>query len=297
MKQYRKPMQAMVLALAALPLAVSATEGGGGAYPNGAEGFYVGAAPPPGNYLSNYVVNFNADRFNDGNGHKLIPGFDLDVWGDVLRFVHLSERQVWGGNWGWHIFVPLLNVEVKVPGNRSTKSGLGDIIVSPFLVTWHHSKNLHSVVSLVDVYAPTGSYDKNRLANTSRNYWTFEPVFAVSYLSDQGWEGSGKFMYDFNTPNHDTNYRSGQEFHFDYTAAKHFGKFALGVGGYYYHQTTDDSGAGAPPGGFRGKAFAVGPQFIYEGAKAGVILKYQIETHSENRPEGNTLWFKLLVPL
>lgn len=298
MTRCAKSMQATVLALAALPPAVSATEGGGSSYPNGAEGFYVGAAPPPGNYFVNYVLNYDADRLNDGNGNNLIPGFKLRVSGDVLRFLRITEHQVWGGNWGWHVFVPFLDVKVTVPGlPRSSKSGLGDIIVSPFVVAWHHSKNLHSVVSLVDIYAPTGSYDKTRLANTGRNYWMFEPVFAASYLSDQGWEASGKFMYDFNTRNDDTDYRSGQEFHFDYTLAKHFGKTAFGIGGYYYRQTTDDSGPGAPPGGNRGEAFAVGPQFIYEGAKVKAILKYQVETRTENRPEGNTFWFKLIVPL
>ena len=32
-----------------------ATQGGGGAYPNGAEDFMSGALPPPGTYLLNYM--------------------------------------------------------------------------------------------------------------------------------------------------------------------------------------------------------------------------------------------------
>ncbi len=44
-----------------------ATEGGGGAYPNGAEGFMAGAVPPPGNYVINYALYLHGDRLlNDG---------------------------------------------------------------------------------------------------------------------------------------------------------------------------------------------------------------------------------------
>ena len=36
---------------------VTATEFGGGAYPNGAECFMAGAVPPPGTYFLNYVTH------------------------------------------------------------------------------------------------------------------------------------------------------------------------------------------------------------------------------------------------
>lgn len=286
------------LALAALPFTASATEGGQTAYPNGAEDFMVGAVPPPGNYIINYLLNYHATDFNDGSGNNMIPGFKLNVWADVVRWIHITDYTILGGNYGFHVFLPILDVDVTVPGPPSShETNIGDVIFSPFIVAWHHSKNLHSVMSLVDIYAPTGSYDKNRLANTSLNYWTFEPVYAVSYLSDEGWEGSIKFMYDWNTTNNDTDYKSGQAFHFDYTVGKHFPGWAVGVGGYYYTQTTDDSGSGAPPGGFKGKAFAIGPQVMFDVGKVKAILKYQWETETENQPQGNRFWFKLIVPL
>jgi hypothetical protein len=300
MRKQRKLAQGLALALAALPLAVSASEGGKSAYVNGAEGFMAGAVPPPGNYFLNYVVNYNADKFNDGSGNNMIPGFKLNIWADVLRFLKVTEHQILGGNWGWHVFVPLVHVDVTVPPpvgpGDGSKGSIGDVLFSPFIVSWHHSKNLHSVAAF-DIYTPTGSYDKYRLANVGLNYWTFQPVYAVSYLSDGGWEASAKFMYDFNTTNDDTDYKSGQAFHFDYTFAKHFPGWALGVGGYYFTQTSGDSGASAPPNGFKGKAFAVGPQVMFDVGKVKAILKYQWETGTENRPQGNNFWFKLIVPL
>jgi hypothetical protein len=297
MHKHRKLVSAIALAVAALPLAAAASENGKSAYPNGAEDFMVGAVPPPGDYIINYLLNYSADQFNNGSGNNVIPGFDLNVWADVIRWIHITPNTLWGANWGWHVFLPLMHVDVTVPGPpESKKGGIGDILFSPFILSWHHSKNLHSVFA-VDIYAPTGSYDQYRIANTGLNYWTFQPVYAASYISDEGWEASGKFMYDFNTENGDTNYKSGQAFHFDYTFAKHFPGWAVGVGGYYFTQTTNDSGSGAPPGGFKGKAFAVGPQVMFDIGKVKAILKYQWETNTENRPEGNNFWFKLIIPL
>nr|WP_232230018.1 transporter [Polaromonas glacialis] len=50
----------------------------------------------------------------------------------------------------------------------------------------------------MDVTAPTGSYDSNKLANLSRNYWNIEPVFAVTYVQPTGINADVKLMYDFN---------------------------------------------------------------------------------------------------
>jgi len=272
----------------------AATESGGGAYANGAEGFMTGALPPPGNYFINYLTYYAADRINDGSGNELIPGFDLNVTANVLRFVHVTNKKVLGGSWALHAFVPVLNVDVKVPGLSDDDFGLGDIIVDPFIVGWH-TKNFHCVAGL-DCYVPTGSYDSTRLANLGRNYWTFEPIFAFTRISDGGFGISGKFMYDLNTENRDIDYTSGQEFHFDYAVGQHVGPWILGVGGYYYQQMTDDDGAAAPPNGFKGRAIAVGPQVSYSRGPKSFVFVYQHELEVKNRPEGGKFWFKFVTP-
>lgn len=286
---------------AALALATpaAATEGGGGHYPNGAEDFMVGALPPPGTYFINYLSWYSADSFRDDNGDKLFDDFDLDVVANTLRLVHVTDYKFLGANWAVHAFLPLVNVDVSrriaPPFDRESDSrfGLGDIIIDPFILGWH-GKNWHLITGL-DIYVPTGAYDKNDLANIGRNYWTFEPVVAFTYLSDGGFEASAKLMYAFNTENNDTNYQSGQEFHMDYTLGYHTGPWSLGIGGYYYQQTTDDEVNGRTfMDGFRGRAFAIGPQVKYDYQNMAFTLKYQAETNVENRPDGNSLWFKFL---
>ncbi|MCM8814716.1 MAG: transporter [Candidatus Omnitrophica bacterium] len=274
-----------------------ATEGGGGAYPNGAEDFMAGAVPPPGFYYINYMVGYFSDTFRDSRGKSSVPGFKLTVIGNVSRLIYVTDKKILGGNWAMHMLVPLVNVDVKTPAGDDSKFGLGDIFIDPCIVSWH-SKNLHSAAG-VEIIIPTGAYDKKDIANVGRNYWTIEPVFAFTYLSDSGWEISGKFMYDINFENDATDYKSGQEFHCDYTIGKRINsRWTAGIGGYWYIQTTDDKQNGIKVGdGNKGNVFAIGPQIKYDSGKLSFILKYQKEISVENKPEGSKVWLKIVAPL
>ncbi|HPN31718.1 MAG TPA: transporter [bacterium] len=276
-----------------------ATEGGGGSYPNGSEGFMAGAVPPPGVYYLNYSLYYEADKFCGKSGKSLIPDFKLKVTGDVFRFLYVSKKQFLGGYWGTHILLPVLNMKVRNiahPMSKQKSTGLGDIVIDPFILSWH-SKNLHYAAGL-DIAVPVGKYDEDELANIGRNYWTFQPLLGLTYVSDNGFEYSGKFMYDINSKNTDTKYKSGNEFHFDYTVSKKIDNWTLGLGGYYYKQITDDKLNGVKTGdGFKGQAFAVGPQIKYDFKKISFILKYQIESDVKYKPEGDKIWFKLICPL
>jgi hypothetical protein len=278
----------------------SATEGGGGAYPNGAECFMAGAVPPPGTYFLNYFTYYTADKLKIKDGSD-IDDFDLNVTANTFRLIHVTKQQIFGGYWGMHVFVPILNVDVEMMGNGDSNFNLGDIIVDPFILSWH-SKNWHFATG-IDIFIPAGSSSDDRLANTSRNYWTFEPIFAFTYLSDGGFEVSSKFMYDFNTKNNDTKYQSGQEFHFDYLIGYQFKPWSIGLNGYYYVQVSDDEidgdvvdNLGGLPvsDGFKGQVFAIGPSIKYDYKNMMFNLKYQHEMSVENKPEGEKFWVKFV---
>jgi len=274
-----------------------ATENGGGAYPNGAEDFMSGAVPPPGFYYINYTVGYFSDVFADSKGKDSVPNFKLTVFGNVSRLLYVSDKKILGGNWGMHILIPVMSVDVRTPAGKDSKFGLGDIFVDPCIISWH-SKNIHSAAG-IEFIIPTGAYDKDDIAKIGRNYWTIEPVFAVSFISDNGWEISGKFMYDINFENDATDYKSGQEFHCDYTVGKRINeKWTAGIGGYWYTQITDDKQNGVKVGdGNKGKVFAIGPQIKFDDRKMSFILKYQREMSTENKPEGSKVWLKFVVPL
>lgn len=251
----------------------------------------TGALPPPGTYFLNYANYYHASSLKDHNGDKLVPDFDLDVAVNVFRLVQVTNYEILGANWAMQVLLPIVRMDVDTTMGKDKKTGLGDITVDPFILAWHF-KNLHIITGL-DTYVPVGSYDKDDLANIGRNYWTFEPVAVVTFLGDNGIELSGKFMYDFNLENPDTDYKSGQEFHFDYTIGYHVDKkLLLGIGGYYYYQTTNDELDGNKVGsdGFKGRVMAIGPQLGYKYKNMAFVLKWQNEFEARNRPEGDKFW-------
>lgn len=286
----------LVCALGLLASGVRATENGGSAYANGAEDLMAGAAPPPGHYLLGYGLHYKADDFIGDNGKALPIPFEAEVNGLILRYLHVSKVEVLGGNWAQHIFVPVLDLDITTPGGSDTASGLGDIIVDPFIISWHRPP-FHYVAG-VDIYLPTGDYSTKDVANLGRNAWTFEPVLAGTYLNEKnGMEASVKLMYAINTENDDTDYTSGDEFHADFSAAMPIAPGTkLGINGFVYQQTTDDD---VPTGGMdsgKGKQFGLGPVLAYNAGKLTVIAKYQKEFETENRPEGDRFWLKAILP-
>ena len=275
-----------------------ATENGGTESPLGAEGVMAGALPPPGLYLINYLEYYSTNRLNDKDGNKEPLDFHVNVTANVDRLVYMDGLKFLGADHGMFILAPLVNIGGTLGGTPAgllgdTKFGFGDIDIDPFLLAWH-GKNWHAAVG-VDTYLPVGEYNKTRLFNPGRNYFTIEPVFAWTLLSDQGLELSTKMMYNFNTENHATQYTSGQEFCFDYAAAYHMGQWTMGATGYFYEQVTNDHGGNAAANdGNKGQVFAIGPTLKYANKNMSLELKYQHEMLVENRPQGDNFWAKII---
>ncbi|NMT62719.1 SphA family protein [Marinobacter orientalis] len=289
-------LRASVAGLALLTAAsAQATEGGGSAYPMGAENFLMGALPPPGTYPLLYANHYAADDLHDGQGDSLPIDFRLRANVVAPRLLWVTEQTILGGQLVFAGLFPLVDLDVTVNGRNDSDRGIGDIDLTTALA-YHHSPNLHSAVGF-DVFVPTGSFDRNRLANIGRNYWTVQGVYAVSHVDPEGFNWDIKLMYDYNFENSDTDYHSGQELHADYSLgyAVHPGWIA-GVGGYAYRQLTDDRLNGTNIGN-RGQALAIGPSVKWDNGKgAFVSLKYERELQVENRPQGDSLWLKASIP-
>ncbi len=281
-----KKSTAGVIACALSTLFVSASyaKEGGDQYPHGAEGFMAGALPPPGNYFLNYAGYYGGDLHN-GNGDK-VNGVEVSAYFDALRYVHVTEKTVLGGNMAFGAILPIVKQEIKTPGGTLKDSGTGDITIHAFVLGWHQP-NLHTLAGL-DINLATGS------DNITADYDTFEPFFGMTYLSDDGFEASAKLMYSIHQENDSTNYQSGNEFHMDYTFARHDGAWAYGVGGYYVNQLDEDSVNGVD-NGVKGQALAFGPEVKYDANGSSFIAKWHHETSVKDRFSGDKLWFKYIT--
>lgn len=273
---------------------VNATENGGSMYNHGGENFNIGAMPPAGNYYMLYNGYYHADKLMDGQGNQIPVDFDVKAISVAARAVRVTNLHFLGGQFGFYGIVPLVDISTKMAGQSQDKTGIGDVVLGAGL-GYHLSDKLHYAVSW-DLGIPVGDYDKNDLANLGRNYWTWQNVFALTYLQPYGVNADLKVMYDINTKNKDTNYRSGQELHADYALGWAFGNgWTAGVGGYVYRQVTDDEQAGVDIGN-RGRTFAIGPSFKYDAGKWFITGKYEKEFDVRNRAEGGAFKVKAILP-
>lgn len=273
---------------------VQATEGGGSNYPMGAEQLLVGALPPPGVYPLVYAEHYEADDFKGNDGKSLPINFSLKADVVAPRLLYVTDKTLLGGQLFFAGLLPLVDLDVSVMGMKDSESGIGDLDLTAALA-FHHSPQFHTAVG-VDVIAPTGEYDSSRLANIGRNYWTVQGIYAASHIDPAGLNWGVKVMYDYNFENDDTNYRSGQELHADYSLGYGVSpNWVVGVGGYAYKQLTGDEVNGTDIGN-KGQAFAIGPAIKFDNGKGFFLsVKYQKEMAVENRPQGDAFWIKTIV--
>lgn len=275
-----------------------------------------GAVPGPGTYFFEYIQIYQSDEFKDRNGDD-IPGSPRN--GFVLamnQLAHISKIPLLGGNLGIDFLLPIGSLTAGGtfgPGGPPVTANpgpVGDLIVGPFIQWFPHKllgrPFLHRFE--LDIFLPTGHYDKKYTINPGANIWTIEPYYAFSWFLTPQLSTSWRLHYAYNTKNDDpwevlqaapfnvTEVRPGQLFHcnysLEYEAVKNL-RFA--IAGYYLKQLTDTQFNGTDVSGRKEQVFAIGPA-IHWVTKSGFVLalKTAFESSVENRPQGNRTTFRMI---
>jgi hypothetical protein len=289
-----------------------AEEGGSGHYLPGSMSSFVDSVPAKETFIARYnLLYYNGDI----GANQPLPiaavqtlGADATIWAHGLTLLWRPPMDL-GDRWSYAFSatVPFMWADVSANVNSvrvsSSVNGLGDIVLMPLTLNYNISSNLN--VSLrTGIYAPTGDYEVGRLANTGKNFWTFEPTLGLMYFGvNNGREASVFVGTDFNTENPDTHYQSGTQFHVDGTLAQHLpllgGLAGVGVNGFWYQQLTGDSGSGATYGDFKGSTTGLGPvlSYVFKLGKVDMIAeaKWLHEVDTTKRLEGDIVWFKLVA--
>lgn len=240
---------------------------------------------------SNY---YTADRLNNSDGDNLnVPNFEVNAFALAPRVIWVSEQKLLGGNIVLGAILPLVSLDSKMLDQKISKDGLGDMVLEAAL-GYHYSPNLHTAAAL-EFYLPTGSYNKNDFANIGTNRYAVEPLYAVSYI-DQRFSADIKVGYIFNGKNKDTDYESGDEFHFDYSLGLNFNQYTVGIGGYYQQQIQNDKINGTEIENSKTRGFSIGPNVKYQVGDWFTTLKYEKEVIAENRTQGDSVWLKVIMP-
>lgn len=280
-----------------------AVENGVTNWPNGVNTVLPAMMPPQGaTQFYGYTIYYSADKFVDGNGDELIPGFGLDVYAQAFRVNHTLDYKTDSGvTFTSGAILSGGKYDLEVSGLDDTETGLNQIYLTPLYVNWSPSESLHLSTGFSG-FVPLGDYNANALVNTTSNYESYVQEFDFTWFPSQEWEISMSPTITFNAKNDDTNYESGDLFNLDYFAGYRPStapQWQVGVAGHYTKQFTDDKLNGYKVGdGFRLKKFAVGPQVFYAfGPATAVVFKYLHETNVEYGTEGSSLWFQFAMPL
>ena len=122
--------------------------------------------------------------------------------------------------------MPSVKRSVKRSGHHGAQGGFLHeplaVVLMPVLLNQNFSPDFNINYRL-GAYAPTGSYEVGRLANTGKNFWTIEPTVGFMYAGQQNGRAASVFLgADYNFENEDTHYQSGTQMHIDGTLAQHF---------------------------------------------------------------------------
>ena len=308
----------ITLTASLFPLLSRAEEGAGGHYMPGATATFIDALPGKPAFVvadayTYYDGNVGANRPLEFGG-LLTLNAHATAHADTVLGLYETPLQLLGGNYAAAVLIPYVWMEVEGQVQRAgplggvqsvfvrdTANGIGDLLFYPFMLGWTNACDIKYDVRM-GIYAPTGPYDVGHLANTGRNYWTFEPGASLSWLSTKiGTEVTVFAGFDISTKNTATDYQSGEVFHLDGTIAQHLpllGGFAgVGANGFYYQQISGDSGSGATLGGFEGRTVGVGPVVSYAHKIGGVDLAAEVkwlpELDVEKRLKGDYVWVKV----
>jgi hypothetical protein len=266
----------------------------------------------------NFGLWYDNARLGGSGGLPLGGGLAYDVkvqsYAEIPVVLYAPPFQVLGGQPSFGVVLPYAWQQVralgeisigrlnKSPGRTDWASGFGDMMLLPFNLGWTNGDFKYGVAPLIA--APTGEFNRDRLANPGLGYWTFTPMAYLSWLSSKiGTEFSIFGGVDFNTKNNSADYQSGDIFHLDATLAQPLplagGIAGVGASAFYLKQFTGDSGSSAVLGDFEAESYGVGPNVSYvrKFGKTTAILdaSFLPQIHAENTTKGNFIWIKLAV--
>jgi anthranilate 1,2-dioxygenase (deaminating, decarboxylating) large subunit len=276
---------------------------------------FLDGGPPagPGFYFSQYFQYYTSDQLNDSDGDDLgLPDPELDVWVSLSQFIYQSDQALLaGGKWGVNVMVPIVSLDIGYgasgPFPEDNGSGLGDILVGPFL-QWdpiiRDGRPLFMHRVELQMIFPTGKYDDDKELNPGSNFFSFNPYWSGTLFITPQWTVTSRIHWLWNAENDDPNRayvgaddtQAGQAIHLNFASAYEVipKQLRVGINGYYLKQITDTQMDGDDVDDSKEASFAIGPGAVWHlGRDNHLFFNYYYETMAENRSEGgrfNVRW-------
>ncbi|MDH3613277.1 MAG: transporter [Gammaproteobacteria bacterium] len=275
-------------------------------------GLMSGTQVPVGTYGVGMYYDFAADTLRDRNGNSfpaISDGGSVDIRAAVAGLIKTTDRKLFGGNYGFGIYVAATNNAVELPAlqtDTETSTGLADTYIQPLILGWT-TKRADFMAGL-GVYAPTGRYDPDADDNRGLGMWSYEAFAGTTVYFDEArtWHFAGTAFYETHGKKEDTDIRVGDILTIEGGFGKSFMDGAASAGLAYYAQwkvSRDDFGVTPPGGPFLGKheVYGVGAELTLPLASKSKLygfanLRYFWETGVKTTLEGETLLLTLSFP-
>lgn len=283
-----------------------AAESASGAYLLGLRGAGAGMLPPEGLYISSQTFIYGGSI--SGN----LPFENGQVAGrarvtpivNVPTLLWSTPVEIGAARLGLSATLPFGRMEVSgTVGPLSLQDTIFTVGDPSFGASlgWHAGQ-LHWQAGITG-FAPWGDYHRGALANVAKHRGALDAYGAVTWIEPTlGLDITNVIGVTFNATNSATDYRTGNEFHWEWAVTRRLpGGFSFGAVGYLYQQLTDDSGKGAVLGPFRGRVAAIGPtigyDFVVGRTPISTRLRVYSEIETENRLRGTAGFVSLTMPL
>lgn len=266
----------------------------------GGSSFMDGVAGP-GLLFQETISYYDANDFTDGEGGNIPGDNEVEAIVALTQFSLVTKKPLLGGFYGAEVLLPIVDVDVDTGfGPKGSPSGMGDLIISPFIIQWMHGKLFDKPYwhrLNFDFILPTGDYDSDKSVNIGSNVVSINPYYAFTLEASPKFEISGRLHYLWNSENDNPHPRlaaddtqPGQAFHVNYAASYAFlPGWRAGLAGYYLKQLTDHQIDGRDIANSKEQVFAIGPGISYAAKGQFFNLNAYFESNAENRTEGTNI--------
>lgn len=280
-----------------------ATEGGVGRPITGQQVTpYGGVVPPDAEWMTSFASIYYGGSLGMNKslpvGRTITAGLNYQVFYTIADVVRTWGITAGGWNFASSFGIPVQYTNASsfhgiLPDDHATQ--FADLFVTPVIAAYHLTQTDHVAFS-VQMYAPTGAYNPNRMANAGQNTWTFTPTIAYTkLLPESNLEFTANYGIEFYTPNDTTGYHNAPVSVLDLLALKRFRNgWSVGVVGGWIQQLGGDTGTIANAlGGAQGYSLGIGPMITWSGkadnTPISASLRWVNEFAARNRPSGNAV--------
>ncbi|MDH2925721.1 transporter [Lonepinella koalarum] len=285
---------------------VNAQEGVSPLQPGTTTGNPAGALPPPGVYFG-YDVDYEWGKLHSQNVHIKARNVSM-----VASLVWSTPYKVLGANYAMGIAQPYkfahTTLNTPVGESKYSNNGLMSTTIMPLLLSWDLGEGFHLGTGAAFVFKNgkhatecTGGDCSNTPKNLANRYYTIQPNLALTYFKDN-WTFTVNNIFDFNSKNKKTDYRSGNTYYLDLTAVKRIEKWTVGAIANWTKQFTDDKKSGVVVQGLHSEGSRIehvmlGPMAGYDFGAFSINARFLASVHSKNDPKMRFFHVGVSVPL